>query len=116
MGDDVAVGKTQGHIVGRRFVEYVSVRSSVLDATVIRGLAGTVLVYKIAGALAEAGAQLGEVHDIAEWVANNVVTIGASLGHVHVSVRFRNTSMMIDHGRFLELPPCKAIYLLMNWR
>ncbi|KAH6915961.1 dihydroxyacetone kinase 1 [Coprinopsis sp. MPI-PUGE-AT-0042] len=66
VGDDVAVGKTQGHIVGRR------------------GLAGTVLVYKIAGALAEAGAQLDEVHGIAEWVANNVVTIGASLGHVHV--------------------------------
>ena len=55
-----------------------------IDAT-IRGLAGTVLVYKIAGALAQEGAELDEVHSIAEWVASNVVTIGASLGHVHVS-------------------------------
>ena len=37
VGDDVAVGRTQGAIVGRR------------------GLAGTVLVYKIAGALAAQG-------------------------------------------------------------
>ncbi|KAG2011840.1 dihydroxyacetone kinase 1, variant 3 [Coprinopsis cinerea AmutBmut pab1-1] len=66
VGDDVAVGKTQGKIVGRR------------------GLAGTVLVYKIAGALAQKGASLDEVHQLAEWVASNVVTIGASLGHVHV--------------------------------
>ena len=43
------------------------------------------MVYKIAGALAQEGAPLDDVHGVAEWVANNVVTIGASLGHVHVS-------------------------------
>ncbi|KAF9006083.1 Dak1 domain-containing protein [Cyathus striatus] len=66
VGDDVAVGRQQGSIVGRR------------------GLAGTVLVYKIAGALAERGASLSDVHNVAEWVAGNLVTIGASLGHTHV--------------------------------
>ncbi|RXW21663.1 hypothetical protein EST38_g4183 [Candolleomyces aberdarensis] len=66
VGDDVAVGKSQGKIVGRR------------------GLAGTVLVYKIAGALAHRGASLDDVHNVAVWTSQNVATIGASLGHVHV--------------------------------
>jgi len=42
-------------------------------------------VYKIAGALAHQGGSLSEVHQLAEWVSQNIVTIGASLGHVHVS-------------------------------
>ncbi|KAF8659843.1 hypothetical protein AX16_001728 [Volvariella volvacea WC 439] len=58
VGDDVAVGKSQGTIVGRR------------------GLAGTVLVYKIAGELADRGASLSEVYNVAKWVSENVVTIG----------------------------------------
>ncbi|KAI0372718.1 dihydroxyacetone kinase [Pilatotrama ljubarskyi] len=66
VGDDVAVGKTQGKIVGRR------------------GLAGTVLVYKIAGALAKRGASLDEVYATAEWVASRVGTIGVGLEHCHV--------------------------------
>ncbi|KAI0657998.1 dihydroxyacetone kinase [Cubamyces menziesii] len=66
VGDDVAVGKTQGKIVGRR------------------GLAGTVLVYKIAGALAKRGANLDEVYNIAQWVASRVGTIGVGLEHCHV--------------------------------
>ncbi|CAL1715006.1 unnamed protein product [Somion occarium] len=66
VGDDVAVGKTQGKIVGRR------------------GLAGTVLVYKIAGALAHRGASLEEVYDIAQWVASRIGTIGVGLEHCHV--------------------------------
>ncbi|KAG6832675.1 hypothetical protein H0H87_000857 [Tephrocybe sp. NHM501043] len=66
VGDDVAVGRTQGSIVGRR------------------GLAGTVLVYKIAEALAHRGASLDEVHNIAQWVASNVATIGVGLDHCHV--------------------------------
>ncbi|KAI0788772.1 dihydroxyacetone kinase [Abortiporus biennis] len=66
VGDDVAVGKTQGKIVGRR------------------GLAGTVLVYKIAGALANRGASLEEVHSVAQWVASRVGTIGVGLEHCHV--------------------------------
>ncbi|KAG6811701.1 hypothetical protein H0H92_006208 [Tricholoma furcatifolium] len=67
VGDDVAVGKTQGSIVGRR------------------GLAGTVLVYKIAGALAERGESLEEVYNIAQWVASNVATIGVGLDHCHAT-------------------------------
>ncbi|TEB12285.1 Dak1-domain-containing protein [Coprinellus micaceus] len=60
------LGRSQGKIVGRR------------------GLAGTVLVYKIAGALAARGASLDDVHRTAAWVSENVATVGASLGHVHV--------------------------------
>ncbi|KAN0126086.1 dihydroxyacetone kinase [Lactarius tabidus] len=66
VGDDVAVGKTQGNIVGRR------------------GLAGTVLVYKIAGALAQTGASLEEVYSVAEWVSKNIATVGVGLEHCHV--------------------------------
>jgi dihydroxyacetone kinase len=50
----------------------------------LSGLAGTVLVYKIAGALANRGGSLNEVYNISQWIASNVVTIGVSLGHVHV--------------------------------
>ncbi|KAF8159508.1 dihydroxyacetone kinase [Crassisporium funariophilum] len=66
VGDDVAVGKAQGKIVGRR------------------GLAGTVLVYKIAGALAHRGGSLDEVYSMATWISNRIATIGVSLGHTHV--------------------------------
>ncbi|KAF8215609.1 dihydroxyacetone kinase [Mycena galopus ATCC 62051] len=66
VGDDVAVGKTQGGIVGRR------------------GLAGVVLVYKIAGALAAQGGTLDEVYSVAQWVAGRIGTIGVGLEHCHV--------------------------------
>ncbi|KAJ7213587.1 dihydroxyacetone kinase [Mycena pura] len=66
VGDDVAVGRTQGGIVGRR------------------GLAGVVLVYKIAGALAAQGASLDEVYNVAQWVAGRIGTIGVGLEHCHV--------------------------------
>uniref|UniRef100_A0A8H8CIP2 Dihydroxyacetone kinase n=1 Tax=Psilocybe cubensis TaxID=181762 RepID=A0A8H8CIP2_PSICU len=70
VGDDVAVGREQGKIVGRR------------------GLAGTVLVYKIAGALAHRGGGLEDVHSVATWVADRIATIGCSLGHTHVQFGF----------------------------
>ncbi|KAF8757619.1 dihydroxyacetone kinase [Rhizoctonia solani] len=66
VGDDVSVGKKQGEIVGRR------------------GLAGTVLVYKIAGALAQQGASLEEVHEVAQFVADRLGTIAVGLEHCHV--------------------------------
>ncbi|TFK51620.1 dihydroxyacetone kinase [Heliocybe sulcata] len=66
VGDDVAVGRSQGKIVGRR------------------GLAGTVLVYKLAGALARNGASLPEVYSLAEWAASRLGTIGVGLEHTHV--------------------------------
>ncbi|CUA70658.1 dihydroxyacetone kinase [Rhizoctonia solani] len=66
VGDDVSVGKKQGEIVGRR------------------GLAGTVLVYKIAGALAQRGASLEDVHRVAQVVADRLGTIAVGLEHCHV--------------------------------
>ncbi|EPT00901.1 hypothetical protein FOMPIDRAFT_1023465 [Fomitopsis schrenkii] len=66
VGDDVAVGRTQGKIVGRR------------------GLAGTVLVYKVAGALAKRGGSLNEVYNIAEYVSSHLGTVGVGLEHCHV--------------------------------
>ncbi|KAF2197016.1 dihydroxyacetone kinase [Delitschia confertaspora ATCC 74209] len=69
VGDDVGVGRKRGGKVGRR------------------GIAGTVLVQKIAGALAKDGASLKEVYDTARLVANNIMSIGASLSHVHVPGR-----------------------------
>ncbi|KAK5122058.1 hypothetical protein LTR85_004304 [Meristemomyces frigidus] len=69
MGDDAGVGRQRGGKVGRR------------------GIAGTVLVHKIAGALAATGASLKDVHKVAQLVANNTVSIGSSLSHVHVPGR-----------------------------
>ncbi|KAJ3013248.1 Dihydroxyacetone kinase 2 [Thoreauomyces humboldtii] len=66
VGDDVAVPRTQGSLVGRR------------------GLAGTVLVYKIASAVASTGADVDEVHAMAEYIATRVGTIGVGLNHCHV--------------------------------
>ncbi|KAG2121181.1 dihydroxyacetone kinase [Suillus cothurnatus] len=66
VGDDVAVGRTQGNIVGRR------------------GLAGVCLVYKIAGALAQTGASVDEVYDVAQYVSSRLGTIGVGLDHCHV--------------------------------
>ncbi|KAL3293113.1 dihydroxyacetone kinase [Colletotrichum asianum] len=69
VGDDVGVGRSRSGRVGRR------------------GLAGTVIVQKIASALAAQGHDLFEVHNIASQVAENLVTVGASLSHVHVPGR-----------------------------
>jgi dihydroxyacetone kinase len=69
VADDCGVGREKGGKVGRR------------------GIAGTVLVQKIAGALAATGATLQEVHKVAKLVADNTVSIGSSLSHVHVPGR-----------------------------
>ena len=72
VGDDVGVGRTQSGKVGRR------------------GIAGTCLVHKIAGAAASSASLdlgLDEVVRIAETVAQNLVSVGASLAHVHVPGR-----------------------------
>ncbi|KIJ20848.1 hypothetical protein PAXINDRAFT_174258 [Paxillus involutus ATCC 200175] len=66
VGDDVAVGRAQGKIVGRR------------------GLAGVCLVYKIAGALSARGGSLDEVYAVAEYVSSRLGTIGVGLEHCHV--------------------------------
>lgn len=69
VGDDVGVGREKGGKVGRR------------------GIAGTVLVQKIAGALAAQGASLEDVYNVAKLAADNLVSVGASLEHVHVPGR-----------------------------
>ncbi|TDL23596.1 dihydroxyacetone kinase [Rickenella mellea] len=101
VGDDVSVGRTQGQIVGRR------------------GLAGTVLVYKIAGALARQGASLEEVHSVAQWVASRIGTVGVGLEHCHIpgtessSAHLNATEVEIGmgihnepgHTRITPIPP-----------
>jgi len=69
VGDDVGVGRAKAGKVGRR------------------GIAGTVLVHKISGALAAQGRSLSEVAKVARLVAENLVSVGASLEHVHVPGR-----------------------------
>jgi dihydroxyacetone kinase len=69
VGDDVGVGRIAAGKVGRR------------------GIAGTVLVHKISGALAARGASLEEVYKVAKLTADNIVSVGASLDHVHVPGR-----------------------------
>ncbi|KAL6711398.1 dihydroxyacetone kinase Dak1 [Coniothyrium glycines] len=69
VGDDAGVGRAKGGKVGRR------------------GIAGTVLVQKIAGAAAAKGESLKDVTRIAQLVADNTVSIGSSLSHVHVPGR-----------------------------
>lgn len=69
VGDDVGVGRAKGGKVGRR------------------GIAGTVLVHKISGALAAKGYGLKEVAKVARLVSENLVSVGASLEHVHVPGR-----------------------------
>ncbi|KAK3949639.1 Dak1 domain-containing protein [Pseudoneurospora amorphoporcata] len=73
VGDDVGVGRAKAGKVGRR------------------GIAGTVLVQKIAGALASQGRSLKEVTHVAKLVAENLVSVGASLEHVHVPGRRAET-------------------------
>jgi len=69
VGDDVGVGREKAGKVGRR------------------GIAGTVLVHKISGALAAKGASLEDVYKVAKLTADNIVSVGASLDHVHVPGR-----------------------------
>ncbi|KAM0326111.1 hypothetical protein ACHAQA_006704 [Verticillium albo-atrum] len=69
IGDDVGVGRSKAGKVGRR------------------GIAGTILVHKIAGALVAAGNPLDEVARVARQVGSNLVSVGASLCHVHVPGR-----------------------------
>ncbi|KAH7318470.1 Dak1 domain-containing protein [Stachybotrys elegans] len=79
VGDDVGVGRAKAGKVGRR------------------GIAGTVLVLKIAGALAALGRPLEEVSKVANLTASNIISVGASLEHVHVPGRAAGTEQL-DEG------------------
>src|ERR1700685_4296124 len=61
----------------------VALRGSDMHAGA-RGLAGTVLVHKIAGAAAQFGRSLGEAADVARNAAANLATIGLSLSAASV--------------------------------
>lgn len=81
VGDDVGVGRARAGKVGRR------------------GIAGTVLVHKISGALAAQGWGLEEVARVARLVADNLVSVGASLEHVHVPGRAKPDVHSAEHLR-----------------
>ncbi|WGI36988.1 dihydroxyacetone kinase subunit DhaK [Mesomycoplasma lagogenitalium] len=49
-----------------------------------RGIAGTIYVHKIAGAMAQKGASLSEVKRVAEKVIENVRTFGISLNSIYI--------------------------------
>ncbi|KAK5656291.1 hypothetical protein OQA88_4671 [Cercophora sp. LCS_1] len=80
VGDDVGVGRKKAGKVGRR------------------GIAGTVLVHKISGALAAQGRSLEEVGKVARLVAENLVSVGASLEHVHVPGRVKGEGDGLKEG------------------
>ncbi|RSL44999.1 hypothetical protein CEP53_010968 [Fusarium sp. AF-6] len=80
VGDDVGVGRAKAGKVGRR------------------GIAGTVLVHKISGALAALGKPLNEVAKYARLTASNLVSVGASLEHVHVPGRKADSEGSLEAG------------------
>ncbi|RSL69448.1 hypothetical protein CEP54_002324 [Fusarium duplospermum] len=80
VGDDVGVGRAKAGKVGRR------------------GIAGTVLVHKISGALAALGKPLDEVAKYARLTASNLVSVGASLEHVHVPGRKVDSEGSLEAG------------------
>ncbi|UPK94257.1 hypothetical protein LCI18_005192 [Fusarium solani-melongenae] len=80
VGDDVGVGRAKAGKVGRR------------------GIAGTVLVHKISGALAALGKPLDEVAKYARLTASNLVSVGASLEHVHVPGRKADSEGSLEAG------------------
>lgn len=61
-----------------------------------RGVAGTVLVHKIAGAMAEKGAELKEVKSIAEKVIENVRSIGFAFTSCTVPAKGEPTFVLND--------------------
>lgn len=69
VSDDVAVGRTQNKMVGRR------------------GLAGTAIVHKIVGAASATGADLAQVAQLGRTVNDSLVTMSASLDRTSVPGR-----------------------------
>lgn len=93
VGDDVSVPRSQGALTGRR------------------GLTGTVLVYKLAGALAAQGASLDDVEHVARVVSERCGTIGMGLEHCHVpgtekgEAYLKDDEAEIGMGIVRPLPP-----------
>ncbi|KAI6778149.1 uncharacterized protein J7T54_007195 [Emericellopsis cladophorae] len=66
VGDDVAVGRERSGKVGRR------------------GLAGTILVHKVLGAISAQGKSIDEILSVGKQIVDGLVTCGVSQGHVHI--------------------------------
>ncbi|KAI5777947.1 dihydroxyacetone kinase [Geopyxis carbonaria] len=77
-GDDVAVGRERGRLVGRR------------------GLAGQIAVLKILGAAAAGGMPFHGLMALAERVAGATVSIAATLDHCHVPGRAAGGEAMLS--------------------
>jgi triose/dihydroxyacetone kinase / FAD-AMP lyase (cyclizing) len=99
VGDDVSVGRAKSGKVGRR------------------GLAGTVLVHKILGAMSRTpGVSFEELTHMGRLVSSSLVTVGASLGHVHIPGREVANGHSGDKAEQLELgmgihnePGCRVL-------
>ncbi len=74
----------------------ISLRNTT-SSTGRRGIAGTVFVHKIAGAKAQAGANLKEVKDIAQYVIDNTATIGLGLDACIVPARGKKGFILKDN-------------------
>jgi triose/dihydroxyacetone kinase / FAD-AMP lyase (cyclizing) len=81
---------------------------------VYRGLAGTVLVYKIAGALAVTGASIDDVYELAQMIAARVGTVGVARGHVQIPGTTPSEPSLggdtIEIGRLLSLSKKQHTY------
>lgn len=88
VGDDVAVGRQRSGKVGRR------------------GLAGTVLVHKVLGALAAQGRSIDELLAAGRQVVENLVTAGVSQGHVHIpGTAFQEDEVKLELGMGIHNEP-----------
>ncbi|KAM5344194.1 hypothetical protein ACJ41O_012731 [Fusarium nematophilum] len=88
IGDDVAVGRQRSGKVGRR------------------GLAGTVLIHKILGALSANGKSIDELLSVGKQVVENLVTCGVSRGHVHIpGTALQNEKAQLELGMGIHNEP-----------
>ena len=93
VGDDVAVGRQRSGKVGRR------------------GLAGTVLVHKILGALSAKGRSIDELLTVGKQIVDNLVTCGVSQGHVHIpGTALQNDPVQLELGMGIHNEP--GLYVL----
>lgn len=88
VGDDVAVGRKRSGKVGRR------------------GLAGTVLVHKVLGALAAQGKTIDELLATGKQVIDGLVTCGVSQGHVHIpGTAYQEDEVKLELGMGIHNEP-----------